>query len=259
MREVDLYPPLAAFLAAQGFTVRGEVRHCDLAAVRGEELLVVELKMTLNLMLVTQAVRRQAITPSVYVAVPRPPNKVRWMRRMRDVLAVLRRLEIGLLLVSLDPRKPAVEAIAHPEPVPPRQRHPHRRAVLREVAGRSADMNAGGSHRRKLVTAYRENAVQIAVLLAALGPLTPRALRARGTGEKTLAILRRNVYGWFTRVERGLYALTDQGRQARDEYPELAARYQPDRETDATEGSLIASAAASVSPVSADRVPPVVP
>ncbi|HEY3416210.1 MAG TPA: DUF2161 family putative PD-(D/E)XK-type phosphodiesterase, partial [Armatimonadota bacterium] len=195
--ETHLYPPVATFLTTQGYTVRGEVRHCDVVGVRGDEVVVVELKLALNLALVAQAVRRQAITPSVYVAVPRPPNKGKWLRRMRGELAVLRRLEIGVLLVSLDPRKPGVDVVAHPEPMAPRQRHPHRRAVLREVANRSADYNTGGSCRRKLVTAYREHAIHIACCLQAQSPQSPRALRARDTGEKTLAILRRNVYGWF--------------------------------------------------------------
>lgn len=225
LAETDLYAPVAAWLAAQGFTVRGEVNGCDLAAVRGDELVVVELKKTLNLTLLAQAVQRQSITPSVYVAIPRPRNKWKWLGKMRDELAVLRRLEIGLLLVAVEAGKPAVEAVSHPEAVPPRQRHPKRRAILREVGNRSGDFNTGGSCRRKLVTAYRENAIQIACCLEVLGPSAPRALRAHDTGDKTLAILRRNVYGWFARVERGVYALTPQGREELAQYPELVEKY----------------------------------
>ena len=226
--ETDLYAPVVAFLEAQGYTVRGEVNGCDLVAVQGDEIIVVELKRTLNLVLLAQAVQRQSITPSVYVAIPRPPNKGVWRRRMRDQLAVLRRLEIGLLLVSIDSRKPSVDVVSHPEPMAPRQRHPRKRAILHEVARRSGDYNIGGSCRRKLVTAYRENAIQIASCLLALdGPQTPRALRALGTGKKTLSILHRNVYGWFERVERGLYALTERGREELAQYPELAELYRP--------------------------------
>jgi hypothetical protein len=33
-RESDLYAPVRDFLAAQGYTVRAEVKHCDVVAVR---------------------------------------------------------------------------------------------------------------------------------------------------------------------------------------------------------------------------------
>jgi hypothetical protein len=222
--ETELYAPVAAFLAAQGYTVRGEVAGCDVVAVREGAVVVVELKRSLTLALVAQAVRRMRITPSVYVAVPRPPHKGTWMRRLRYELAVLKRLELGLLLVATEGKVP-VDVVFDPEPAAPRTRHPGKRAILSEVARRSGDYNTGGSVRRKLVTAYRENAVQIAACLAALGPQTPKALRAHGTGPTTLGILSRNVYGWFARVQRGVYTLTDRGRAELADYPELAERY----------------------------------
>jgi hypothetical protein len=70
--------------------------------------------------------------------------------------------------------------------------------------------------------------VQIACCLDRHGTLSPRALRALGTGPKTQAILHRNVYGWFERQGRGLYALTPQGRAALADYPDLVTRYNPD-------------------------------
>ena len=45
--ESDLYFPVKRFLESQDFKVKGEVEHCDIVAVRGqEELLVVELKLS---------------------------------------------------------------------------------------------------------------------------------------------------------------------------------------------------------------------
>ena len=55
--------------------------------------------------------------------------------------------------------------------------------------GRSAwrtfrgDDNAGGSTRRPLVTAYRENALLVAAVLARHGPLAPKQLRALGQSD----------------------------------------------------------------------------
>ena len=120
--ETDLYPLLHAYLTAQGYTVRGEVKDCDIAAVKGDDLIVIEMKLALNLSLVAQGVRRQQMTDSVYLAVPRPPNYAKWMWQMRRVFRVLRRLELGLLLVSLKPDKPPVEVAFHPLPFARRRR-----------------------------------------------------------------------------------------------------------------------------------------
>lgn len=49
MKETDLYPPVKRYLEGPGYTVKGEVDDCDVVAVRrGEEPVVVELKLTLN-------------------------------------------------------------------------------------------------------------------------------------------------------------------------------------------------------------------
>ena len=55
--------------------------------------------------------------------------------------------------------------------------------------------------------------------------MSPRQLRALGAGSRTLSILSRNVYGWFSRVARGLYAVTPKGREVLSKYPELVRHY----------------------------------
>ena len=45
LREVNLWPPVKAWLEAQGFTPHAEVFGHDIVAIRGEELWVIELKM----------------------------------------------------------------------------------------------------------------------------------------------------------------------------------------------------------------------
>ena len=67
-KEADLYPPLKEFLTHQGYEVKGEVEHCDVIAVRGDEpVVVVELKLSLNLTVVLQAVDRLQISDIVYI------------------------------------------------------------------------------------------------------------------------------------------------------------------------------------------------
>jgi hypothetical protein len=100
-----------------------------------------------------------------------------------------------------------------------------KRAILTEIAGRSGDYNEGGTTRRKRITAYRENALQIACLLEQNGPMTPRKLRELGAGPKTLSILSGNVYGWFERVERGVYRITQQGREELKTYAHVTRRF----------------------------------
>ena len=53
--ETDLYEPIRDYLVAQGYTVRGEVHDCDVTATKGEELIVVELKLRFNMELLYQA------------------------------------------------------------------------------------------------------------------------------------------------------------------------------------------------------------
>lgn len=223
LRETDLYGPVRDWLAAQGYAVRAEVEHSDVIAKKGEDLIVIELKRRFDVSLLIQAARRQRISDSVYVALPKPASKDRG-RRWRGIQRLIRQLEMGLIVVSPDPPAPRVEILFHPLPFQRRKLRRARRAVLEEMANRSGDYNQGGSVRKKLVTAYRENAIQIACCLQEFGPLAPRQLRALGTGPKTLSILSSNFYGWFERVERGIYALTAQGKTELEAYPELVSR-----------------------------------
>jgi hypothetical protein len=223
--ETDLAGPLYEHLAELGYTVRSEVKDCDIAAVKGEDLLIIELKKSLNLPLLVQAVRRQRMTDSVYVAIPRPSNKWKWWKESRGAQHLLRRLELGLILVSMDPAKPPVEVVFHPLPFARRKRGQSRRAILEEIAARTADYNRAGSTRKKLATAYRENAIHIACCLLVHGATSPAALRALGTGPKTLSILRFNAYGWFERVARGVYALSAHGKGDLKNWPALTKNY----------------------------------
>jgi len=224
LRESDLYPPLRAHLEALGYTVRAEVKGCDVAAIKDGELVVIELKRALNVSLLVQGVERQRATDSVYVAIPRPKGSA-WSRQWRGVRRLLRRLELGLIFIAPRSRIRKVEIVLHPEPYARRKQTKMRRAMIDEMAGRSGDYNTGGSTRRKLVPAYRENALRIAHLLGAQGAMSTRALRAAGTGPRTTAILYDDVYGWFRRVGLGVYELTDKGRAGLADYAGLVSTF----------------------------------
>lgn len=224
IRESDLSRPLRTFLEANGYSVRSEVMSCDMVATKDDEIVVIELKRSLTLQLLAQAAQRQRITDSVYVAVPAPKKSIH-VREWRKLTHLLRRLELGLILVDIGATRSQVEIIFHPAPFERKKQKARRRAIIREIAGRTGDYNEAGSTRRKLVTAYREQAIHVACCLERLGPTSPKEIRALGACPKTLSILRGNFYGWFERVAHGTYALTAQGQTALVEYAHIAEHY----------------------------------
>jgi len=222
--ETDLFQPVSDFLTRNGYCVRSEVMNCDITAVKDDELVVIELKNVFGMQVVLQAVKRQRITSSVYIAIPKPRESV-FSRKWRDIKLLLRRLEVGLMLVSITPRNPHVDILFHPIPFDRKKLSSKKRAVLREIEGRSGDFNTGGSTRTKLVTAYRENAIQIACCLERFGPLAPQQLKRLGTSANTRSILYNDFYVWFERIDRGVYALRAKAAQDLVSFPAITERY----------------------------------
>lgn len=226
--EVDLYEPIQKHFIKEGFEVYGEVKDCDLTALKETELIIVELKLTLSVDLLIQATKRQRLTEDVYIAIPRPKYKLN-SKRWRDICNLIRRLELGLILVSFTRKKPQIEIIIHPSSFDRRKslrlNKNRRNAILKEINGRSADFNVGGSSRAKIMTAYKENCIQIACYLEKIGSASPKYLTGIGTGEKTLSILNKNYYGWFKRIKRGVYEISDKGKNEIQNYPELVEYY----------------------------------
>ena len=75
------------------------------------------------------------------------------------------------------------------------------------------------------MTAYRQQALLCAALLAN-GPGRPRDIKPMVPDAPK--ILLSNVYSWFVRIERGLYALTDQGRAALIRWPQTVPKRPPE-------------------------------
>lgn len=202
--ETALYAPVKALLAAQGYDVKAEVHGCDVVGVRGAEPpVVVELKRTFGLGLLLQGIDRLAMTDAVYLAVGA------WPARAADVRRLLRRLGLGLIVVSRD----RADVVLDPGPYQPRRDRRRTSRLLGEHERRTGDPNTGGSTRRPIVTAYRQEAERCLVHLAA-GPASLRSLRSAGDVPNAGSILRRDVYGWFERADRGVYRLTPRGESA---------------------------------------------
>jgi hypothetical protein len=107
-----------AYLEAQGYTVRAEVNGCDITAIQNESLIVVELKQRFSTDLLIQATDRQRVADAVYVALPADALGERYGKRRRGIEGLLRRLELGLILVHFDPGPDAppagIEVTMHP-------------------------------------------------------------------------------------------------------------------------------------------------
>ena len=85
--------------------------------------------------------------------------------------------------------------------------------LLGEHARRVGDPNRGGVTRTPIVTAYRQEALRCAVLIQRGGRASLKALRETGLVPNAPSILQRDVYGWFRRLERATYGLTERARQ----------------------------------------------
>ena len=185
-------------------------------ALKGDDPPVVvigELKLTFNLELVLQGVDRAAVCDEVWLAARRSS---RGKGRERDARFrnLCRRLGFGLLGVSSNGE---VEVLLAPDAPTPRK-NLRRRSRLIEEHRRRGDPVEGGGSRAPIMTADRQRALVCAAALAR-GPRRPRDLKA--SIPDAPRIVHGNVYGWFARVERGLYNLTESGRGAPLRWPQL--------------------------------------
>ncbi|MBV8911941.1 MAG: hypothetical protein JOZ05_02740 [Acetobacteraceae bacterium] len=208
MSEAALYPAVKRFLQGRGFEVKGEVAGCDVVGVKAGEptlLVITELKLGLSFDLVLQGVDRMACADEVWLAVKATRRGRDRDRRARKLCRLL-----GFGLLAVHPPQ-HVEVVAEPAPYRPRQNVRWRKRVLGEHEARAGDPSPGGTGGVPIMTAYRQEALLCATRMQA-GPQRPRDLRP--DAPRAASILKRNVYGWFERVDRGLYGLTSLGEEA---------------------------------------------
>jgi len=208
--ETSLYVPVKRFLERLGFEVKGEVCGCDLVALKSNEptaVVVCELKLTFTLELILQAVDRSTACDEIWLAV-RASRRGKGREHDPRVRRLCRLLGVGLLSVSA---RGAVEVLVEPVPWRPRRDAKRRSKIVEEHRRRLGDPAVGGSTRRPIMTAYRQQALACAAELSQ-APARPRDLKRKFPDASK--ILLRNVYGWFVRIDRGLYGLTELGRAA---------------------------------------------
>ena len=187
--------------------------------------MIVELKKAFNLKLVYQALERQSLTSEVFVAIPRPKKGQR-EKAWKDMLRLLKRLELGLLTVALDSPLKTVDVVLEPSDSMIRKNRRKKEQVQKELETRQIESNVGGMTRRKVMTAFREKSIHLACLLEKEGQVSTAYLRERGM-EDSISLLSKNFYRWFQRVEKGVYTLSEEGKRAleNEDYAKAVAFY----------------------------------
>jgi len=205
--------------------VKGEVGAADLVAVpfntkTDNEPVIVELKTSFTLSLFHQAINRQSMSDLVYIAVPRKTGKVA-MRAIRKNKMLCRRLGIGLITVRISDGR--VDVHCDPAPFRPRKAKAKKAKLLSEFESRHGDPNPGGMTSTGMMTSYRQGALRCAKVLYDEGACKGSYVAKMAGFEKATNLMAANHYGWFEKVERGIYGLTPEGAKALEEHSGLVS------------------------------------
>jgi len=208
--ETNLYQPIKDFLYQLGFEAKGEVCGCDVVALNNGEpvaLIICELKLSFSLELILQAVDRSTACDEIWIAVQAKKNG---RGRESDPRAKKLCRYLGFGLLRVDPSN-SVEVIVKPQPWKPRRDTKLRSRIIEEYNKRQGDPSVGGSTRKPIMTAYRQQAILCA---RTIDQGVTKLSELKKTVPDAAKILQRNVYGWFNRRERGHYVLSDSGKLA---------------------------------------------
>ena len=209
MKETHLFLPVKILFESMGFEVEAEIEHIDIVAKKGDRYIAIELKKDLNLNVIAQVLKRQALTDEAYIATFNPTKKVMQSKLYKDKLLILKRLGIGLIIVDT-----SATIIKESEVILPRKNKIKRKRLI-ETFEQLNKENVGGSHQVKRMTLYRKQAMSIA---QCIGKMPKKAAQIKlETGiDKAYSILYKNYYGWFEAIGKGLYQLSDLGLKDND-------------------------------------------
>lgn len=214
MLEKDLFAPLKKYFESLDYVVEGEVKDCDVVVKDTESYMAIELKTDFNLKVILQAVERQKLFECVYIALPVQKLKLRSKSYLQKV-HLLKRLGIGLLLVHTVTGE--VSCVLQPELLLQTKAMANskrkRQRVIDEFERRILKNNVGGVTRTKITTAFRENCYLVLLALEKQD-LPCKEIAISGMDAKQIyGIVYRDVYGWFEKKEKGIYGLSQLGKE----------------------------------------------
>jgi len=126
-------------------------------------------------------------------------------RQQKLLLALLRKLEVGLITIQDDRAIVALEAIPF-DAVKVHQRNKRKQqGLMKEFLQRVDHPQIGGVKGPRL-TAYRLRAMKIKDAMINGKTYTIKQLKTLTNVADVASILRHNYYGWFTHPSRGLYS-----------------------------------------------------
>lgn len=218
MKETSLYLPVAHLLESLGFQVKGEIGEVDIYGLKDQLTIAVELKTQISLKLLYQGVERQKVADIVYIAIPIEAKKSH-KDSYHHFIHLLRRLELGLIIVHPSKASIEIEALPFDRVKSISKGKLKKTKHLNEFRQRINDINLGGTSGKK-ITYYREQTLQIATFLKDNPFSSPKTILTQTKVENTSSILQKNYYGWFSKLQRGMYYLSEKGEKELREYIE---------------------------------------
>lgn len=212
MKETELYTPIKIYLENLGYEVKGEVKDCDIVAKKEDFLIVIELKLTLNITLLLQAVDRFSLADIVYIAIPKQCSI--YKKQSKSTKKLVKRLGLGLIVVDIQKTQQYVEVINDPQDYKPRINKRKQIGLLKEFNLRLGDPMQGGSRKTTAgLTAYRQRSIRIAEYLSHISSAKGTEINKAINEPQATTFLNKNYYQWFNNVARGIYNLSEKGQQ----------------------------------------------
>lgn len=123
-----------------------------------------------------------------------------------------RRLGIGLITVCLDEH--LVKVICEPGVFKSKIIKSRKTKLIEEFEALHGDPNKGGMISSGVMTAYRQAALRCAKVLNDNGPLKASQVANKSSYLKARNLMAANYYGWFERISRGVYDISEVGKDA---------------------------------------------
>jgi len=213
MLESNLFDPIKRLLESHGYHVKGEIVHTDVFGVKEQRTIAVELKNQISLKLIYQAIERTKVADFVYIGVPKQAI-ISHRKEMKYLKQLLQKLKIGLISVDHNEASFLIEV---DEFSSKKRTNLKKRRVIKEFNERDNHINLGGT-KGKVLTAYKENVIRIAFMLRKMKSASPKKLMEHTGILETSRIMQSNFDGWFEKIERGIYQLSEKGEKELDFY-----------------------------------------
>lgn len=206
-KETDLFPHIKQYFEKEGYQVNAEVASFDvvLSKTIDEQIqvIIIECKLSFNISLVFQAMEAQRVADFVYMAVPVVPDK-----KLHKIIHLAKNMGLGLILVAETGRPIIAVTEQDVEAYQAYRIKVKRDRIEKEISTRRFDKNIGGSTKTKILTAFKEKSVQIAIMLEDGEKNTTTLIKKYNCPKETTQILYTNRLGWFQRMGRASYKLT---------------------------------------------------